>query len=159
MKISLISAVAENRAIGKNNQLLWNIPEDMKHFREVTSSHTVIMGQKTYESIGRPLPNRTNIIVTFDREFQADDCIVCYSLDESFEYAEKQGDEEAFIIGGGSIYKQTIDKADRLYITLVKGEFDGDVFFPAYDQFSKIISRRDGKDENYEYSFLVLEKQ
>lgn len=159
MKISLISAVAENRAIGKDNQLLWRIPEDMKYFRETTAGHAVIMGQKTYESLGRPLPNRTNIIVTFDREFQADGCIILYDLDQAFEYAKNQGEEEVFVIGGGSIYKQTLDRADRLYITIVKGEFEGDVFFPEYDQFSKVISRRDSKDENYEYSFLVLEKE
>lgn len=158
MKISLISAIAENRAIGKDNRLLWHIPEDMKHFRETTSGHAVIMGQKTYESLGRPLPNRINIIVTFDKGFKAEGCVVLHSLDDAFEYVEKQDEEEVFVIGGGSIYKQTIDRADRLYLTLVKGEFDGDVFFPDYSAFTKIIDRRDSQDNNHEYSFLVLEK-
>lgn len=158
MKISLISAVASNLAIGKNNQLLWHIPEDMKHFRELTSGHAIIMGQKTFESLGRPLPNRTNIIVTFDRAFKADGCVICYSLDEAFEAARNIGEEEVFVIGGGSIYKQTIDTADRLYLTLVQGDFDGDVFFPEYLKFSKVISRRESRDDKHAYSFLVLER-
>lgn len=159
MKISMIAAIGKNRELGKNNTLLWNIPEDMRHFRELTTGHAVIMGQRTYESIGRPLPNRTNIVLTVDPAFDAPGCVVCYSWDEALSEARKIESEEAFIIGGGSIYAQAISFADRLYLTLVDGEFDADVFFPDYTPFFKVISRRDSSDENHAYSFVVLERE
>lgn len=159
-RISIIAALASNRAIGKNNGLLWNIPEDMKHFRELTTNHTVIMGQKTYESIGRLLPNRINIVVTFDHGFVLPESgIVCYSLDEALEIAQAQEKEEVFIIGGASVYKQMLPYTERLYLTLVKGNFDGDVFFPSYEEtFQKTIEKRESGDDRYRYTFITLEK-
>lgn len=158
MKLSIIAAIGKNRELGKNNALLWSIPEDMKHFRELTTGHAIIMGQKTYESIGRPLPNRTNIVLTWDKDFQAPGCTVCFSMEGAIARAKETESEEAFVIGGGSIYAQALPLADRLYLTLVDGVFDADVFFPEYSDFSQVIDRRESQDVNYKYSFLVLEK-
>ncbi len=158
MRLSIIAAIGKHRELGKNNALLWDIPEDMRHFRELTTGHTVLMGQKTYESIGRPLPNRRNIILTIDKSFTAEGCIICYSLEEALAKAREIEPEEAFVIGGGSVYAQALPFAERLYLTLVDGTFEADVFFPYYKAFSRVIERRDGGDENYKYSFIVLEK-
>src|SRR3989338_5923686 len=141
--ISLIAAIGENRELGKNNKLLWNIPEDMKRFRELTRGHVVIMGRKTYESIGRPLPNRINIIVTRDKKFgehvsinQLIGTFVAHSLEGAIKRAKPlttnykllTTSDEVFIIGGGQIYEQGIKYADKLYLTIVKGEFEADTF-------------------------------
>lgn len=158
MRISMIAALGKNRELGKNNALLWDIPEDMKHFRELTTGHAVIMGQRTYESIGRPLPNRTNIVLTIDTEFKAPGCIVCHSLEEAFAKAREFEREEVFVIGGGSVYAQAISSAERLYLTLVDGEFDADVFFPDYSEFGRVVERKEGSDGTYEYGFFVLER-
>lgn len=155
--ISIICALAlKNRAIGKDNKLLWDLPADLIRFKEITSGHPVVMGQKTYESIGRPLPNRTNIIVTLDKEFKADNCKVFYSIPDAIEFA-KTIDDEIFIIGGGSIYKQTIDLADRLYLTLVEGDFEADTFFPDYSDF-EIISEEKEESSGYKYSYTIWER-
>lgn len=156
--LSLICAIAENRAIGKNNQLLWHISEDFKFFKNITSGHVIVMGQKTYESIGRPLPNRTTIVLSNDPAFAEDGVIVARTFDEVFQKANELEKEEIFICGGGSVYAQTIGLADKLYLTVVKGDFDGDVFFPEYDEFKKVISKRKSSDENFEYTFLELGK-
>src|SRR3972149_11700623 len=113
--ISIIVAIGKNRAIGKNNQLLWDIPEDMAHFKKITSGHTVIMGEKTFLSIGHPLPNRKNIVVTLDKNFQAEGCEARFSLEEVLREAKKSP-EEIFIIGGGQIYAQALPHADKLYL-------------------------------------------
>ena len=154
----MICAIAENRAIGKNNQLLWHIPEDFKHFKEITNGHAMIMGQKTFESIGKPLPNRTNIIITDNKNFKAEGCVICYSIEESLEKAKEVEREEIFIIGGGSIYQQFIDKADKLYLTIVAGEYEADTFFPDYSAFKKIKETGSGEDGNYKFKFLELER-
>jgi dihydrofolate reductase len=136
MILSIISAIGKNNEIGKGNALLWDLPADMKHFRETTKGHTVIMGQKTFESIGRPLPNRRNIIITLDKNFSAEGIEIVHSPEELDELLKKSEtvDEEAFIIGGGQIYKLFINKADRLYITHVDVEYtDADTFFPEID--------------------------
>ncbi len=156
--ISIIVAVGENRAIGKNNGLLWNIPEDMEHFRSVTRGHAVIMGQKTFESIGRPLPQRTNVVLTQDPDFHPDGCVIAHSVEEALTAAKKAENEEIFFIGGGMVYQQAIPLADRLYVTVVKGNFEADTFFPDYSMFKKVVSRRESRDENYTYTFFVLEK-
>ena len=134
--ISIISAIAKNNEIGQKNTLLWNLPADMKHFREITSGHTIIMGQKTFESIGRPLPNRRNIILTLDKNYLRHGVDVVYSLEELENLLkEERKDEEIFIIGGGMIYKLFIEKAEKLYITHVDAEFpDADTFFPKIDK-------------------------
>jgi len=157
--LSLIAAIAKNRAIGKDNHLLWHIPEDFKYFKTLTSGHPIIMGRKTYQSIGKPLPNRTNIIVSRDANYQPDGCIAAHSLEEAIHKATDIDQTEVFIIGGGQIYEQGMTLADRLYLTIVKGDFAGDTFFPEYSQFTKVISRREGKDEKYEYEFVTLERE
>lgn len=157
-KISIICAIAENRAIGKNNQLLWHIPEDFKFFKEKTTGHVIVMGQKTYESIGKPLPNRTTIVLSNDPAFKAEGVIIVRTFDEVFQKAREIEKEELFICGGGSVYAQTIGVADKLYLTVIQGDFEADVFFPKYDEFTKIVSERKSGDENFKYTFLELEK-
>jgi dihydrofolate reductase len=158
-KISIICAVAENRAIGKNNQLLWHIPEDFKHFKDKTSGHVIVMGQKTFESIGKPLPNRTTIVLSNDPACKIDGVIMCGTFDEVFAKAREIEKEEIFICGGGSVYAQTIGIADKLYLTIIEANPEADTFFPEYNEFTKIISRRESSDENFKYKFIELEKQ
>jgi dihydrofolate reductase len=154
--ISMIAAVGKNNAIGRNNQLIWNLPNDLKHFREVTSGHTVIMGDRTYESIGRLLPNRKNIIVSLNKDYKVEGAEVRNDLEEVLsEY--KSSDEEVFVIGGGMIYKLSLPFAEKLYITLVDDEpQDADVFFPDYSEFKNIISQEDCEENGIKYSFLEL---
>lgn len=157
MILSIISAIGKNNEIGKANTLLWNLPLDMKHFKETTSGHTIIMGQKTFESIGRALPNRRNIVLTKDEDFRKDGIEIVYSIDELMELLEKttSQDDECFIIGGGQIYKLFIDKADKLYITHVDEEFpDADTFFPEIDmnKWKKIREESHSADENNKYN-------
>ncbi|EKD46495.1 MAG: hypothetical protein ACD_67C00215G0006 [uncultured bacterium] len=157
-KISIICAIAENRAIGKNNQLLWHIKEDFKHFKDKTLGHVIVMGQKTYESIGKPLPNRTTIVLSNDPSVNIEGVIMARTFDEVFEKARELEENEVFICGGGSVYAQTIDKADKLYLTVIEGDFEADVFFPEYDAFTKIISERESSEGDFKYKFLELEK-
>ena len=160
--LSIIVAVDENRGIGKNNKLLVSIPEDLKRFNKITTGHPVIMGRKTFESIlsytKKPLPKRTNIVVTSNSDYKYKDCIVVSSLDRAIEKAKLIDKKEIFIIGGAQIYQQAIDKVDKLYLTVVKGIFDADAFFPDYSIFSKIISKEDLKSGPYNCTFLILEK-
>ena len=165
MILSIISAIGNNNEIGKKNDLLWNLPADMKHFRETTRGHTVIMGQKTFESlardengqqVGRLLPNRRNIILTLDKEFKANGAEIVYSEDELTDLLEKttRKDEEIFIIGGGMIYKLMIEKADKLYITHVDASFpDAEIFFPEIDEnkWQKTKSEKYPKDNLNKY--------
>lgn len=134
MIISLIAAVAQNNVIGNKGQIPWHLPADFAYFKEKTMGHTIIMGQTTFESIGRPLPGRTNIILTLDKTFTADGCTVVYSIPEALDIAEKNGETEVFFIGGASIYKQTLNLADKLYITEVQHSFEGDTYFPDIDK-------------------------
>lgn len=171
MIISLISAIAKNNVIGGGNTLLWNLPADMKHFREITSGHTVIMGRKTFESIGRTLPNRRNIVITRDKNYTRDDIEVVNSLEEALrlvsleqgkEFEENQDEVEVFIIGGGEIYKQVMDKAQKLYITEIHQDFEGDTLFPEIDkkkweEISRENFETDGKN-NIPYSFVEYKK-
>jgi dihydrofolate reductase len=171
MILSIISAIGKNNEIGKKNDLLWNLPTDMKHFRETTRGHTVIMGQKTFESlardengkqIGRLLPNRRNIILTLDKDFKADGAEIVYSVDEALNLLKKtaQPDEEIFVIGGGMIYKLFIDKADKLYITHVDANFpDAEIFFPEIDKnkWQKTKSEKYPKDDLNKYDLEFVE--
>lgn len=152
----MIAAVGKNNAIGRNNQLIWNLPNDLKHFQKITSGHTVIMGDRTYESIGRLLPNRKNIIVSLDKNYKVEGAEVRNDLEEVLrEY--KNSDEEVFVIGGGMIYRLSLPLADKLYITLVDDEpQDADVFFPDYAEFSNITSKEDCEENGIRYSFLEL---
>ena len=157
-KISLIAAISENRALGKDNQLIFKIPEDMKRFKELTSGHPIIMGRKTHESIGRPLPNRTNIIITRDKQFKAPGCGIVNSIEDALKAAEKVKSSEIFIIGGGQIYDQAMKFADKLYLTLVEGKFGADTFFPDYLDFKKVVHEESHQSVGYKYKFLELEK-
>lgn len=156
--ISIIAAIGENRELGKNNKLLWHIPEDFKRFKEITSNHPVIMGRKTYESIGKPLPNRVNIIVTRDKNFHAENCFAVYSLEAAIDLAKTKDEKEIFIIGGGQIYNQAINIADKLYLTIVKEKFGADTFFPDYSGFKEVVFHKEGRYNNYRYDFYELVK-
>ena len=166
MKVSLIVAVSENGVIGKDNDLAWHLPKDMNFFKETTKHHFVIMGRKNYESIPekyRPLPNRTNVVVTRNNTFTADNCIVTNSIENAIQIARKAGDNEPFIIGGGQIYKLALEKnlVDKIYLTRIHANLNGDTFFPKLDKSWKILSQKKYfKDENHKYnfSFIVLEK-
>ncbi len=154
--ITIIAAVAKNNALGKDNQLIWHLPADLKRFKKVTLGHHIIMGRKTFESLGKPLPNRTTIIITRNTNYLAEGCIVVNSLDEAINAAK--ADENPFILGGAEIYKQALEIADVLDLTFVHYEFEADAFFPKID-FSnwKEVSREDFKadDKNkYNYSFV-----
>ncbi len=160
MRIALIVAMAENRVIGRNNQLPWRIPADLRHFKALTLGKPVIMGRKTYESIGRPLPGRDNIVVTADSGYQAEGCQVVHSVVQALEAAGSC--EEAMIIGGANLYRQTLENADRLYLTLVKAEPEGDTWFPEIElqQWREIERQAHTADESneYDYDFVVLER-
>lgn len=163
--ISLIVAVAENNVIGKNNTLIWHLPADMKFFKEKTTGHCVITGRKNYESIPekfRPLANRTNVVVTRQKEYNAPGAVVVSSLEEAIEKAKQTGDTEIFIIGGGEIYKQSIALADKIYLTKIYHNFEGDAFFPELDtkqwkETNKISGIVDEKNQ-YPHDFITYEK-
>ena len=160
--ISLIAAIGKNNELGKKNTLLWDLPADMKHFRETTRGHTVIMGQKTFESIGRPLPNRRNIVVTRDDNFKIEGIEISMSLEDTLA-SFANSTEEVFVIGGGQIYKQSIEKADRLYITHVDMEDkEADTFFPeiipiVWNEVKHEEHKKDS-DNPFNYTFSIYEK-
>lgn len=161
-KISAIVAMSENHVIGDNNQLPWHLPADLKHFKAITSGHPILMGRKTYESIGRPLPNRTNIIITRNHSFQAPGCIVIKSIDEAVERAAATGSDEIFIIGGAEVYKQLMPHIERIYLTIVHEIFEGDAFFPELDQSQWVqterVTHEADADNDYAYSFILLQR-
>ena len=166
MKVSLIVAVSENGVIGKDNDLIWHLPNDMRFFKETTIGHHVIMGRKNFESIPhkyRPLPNRANIVITRQSYYKAEGCIVINSVEAALEIAKQNGDTEPFIIGGGQIYKIALENnlVNRIYLTKVHHSFDGDTFFPELNTEWKEIARIDHKaDEkhSYDYDFITLER-
>ena len=161
-KISMIVALgAKTRAIGKGPDLLWRISDDLKRFKELTTGHPIIMGRKTHESIGRPLPNRTNIIITRNATYTATGCLVCSSLEEAIKQASAIDSSEIFVIGGGEIYAQALPFTDRIYATLVESEATGDVFFPDYySAFKKVLKKEERFDEKtgLKYSWVDLER-
>ena len=131
-KISLIAAIGKNRELGKGNALLWQIPADLNHFRKTTENHPVIMGERTFDSIGRVLPNRLNIVLT-QGDRQIDGCRMAHSINDAIKLAGSS--DEIFFIGGGSVYAQAIEFADKLYLTLIDKAYNADVYFPEYNQF------------------------
>jgi len=160
-KISIIVAIANNFAIGLNNQLLWHIPADLKRFKKITSGHQVIMGKLTYLSLPvRPLPNRINIVITDNREELFEGCMTVYSIEEALHLCNEQ--EESFIIGGGSVYRQFLPLCNKLYITMVHKDFEADTFFPRFDMDQwKLIEKEDHEPDginDFSYSFLTFEK-
>ena len=162
MLLSIIVAVSENGVIGLNNQLIWRLPDDLKRFKQLTLGHPMIMGRKTFESIGKPLPGRQSIIITRDENFSFEGTIVAHSLEEAVDEAKKSGADEAFIIGGGDIYNQVQDIADKLYITEVHTNTEGDSFFKIQkpDLWKEIEKTHHQKDEKHVFSFdfVDLEK-
>jgi dihydrofolate reductase len=159
MIVSIIVAISKNRVIGKNNQLLWHMPADLRHFREITSHHTVVMGRKTFDSVGKPLPKRHNIVVT--RQMMAiEGCEVVNSIDAALALCKNEN--EVFIIGGAEIYEQALPKTERIFLTIIHQEFDGDTFFPQLDDREWIETAREDypADEKnpYPFSFITLER-
>ena len=162
--ISIIVAIARDRGIGYQNKLLVHLPPDLKHFKSITSGHAIIMGQNTFESIGKALPNRENIILSLDKNFKAEACQVFDNLESALEYA-KQSEQtknpehpEAFFIGGASIYQQAMKYADKLYITLIDAQYPADTFFPDYSEFKNIIKSEEQEHEGIKFKFLELTK-
>lgn len=166
MKLALIAAMAQNRVVGVDNKLPWHLPEDLKYFKRITTGKAVIMGRKTYESIGRPLPNRTNIVITRSAEFSAPGIEVVNSLDAAIELAENvsliNAVDEVMVIGGAQIYEAALPQADRLYLTHVHANVEGDAYFPDVDMGRwKELGREDydaSETNPYNYSFVVYDK-
>lgn len=162
-RVSIVAAMGKNRVIGKGNTLLWHIPEDLKRFKSLTLGHPVIMGRKTFDSIvaflGKPLPGRTNIVITRDEAWQFEGAVVAHSFEGALEKARAEEREEIFVIGGAQIYEQTLPYADRLYLTLIDDEKEGDVFFPPYEEcFSTKVSEESGNHAGLAYRWVTLEK-
>ncbi|AEV33919.1 dihydrofolate reductase [Owenweeksia hongkongensis DSM 17368] len=157
MNLTIIAAMAKGRVIGKDNDLIWHLPDDLKHFKNLTKGHHVIMGRKTYQSMGKPLPGRTNIVITRQKDFKADGCILVNNIEEGIQKAE--GDSQPFIIGGGEIYKQALKYAQTMELTEVNGEFDGDTFFPTFDekQWKEVSRTHHPVDEKHKYSFDFIQ--
>nr|AIA16192.1 Dihydrofolate reductase [uncultured bacterium] len=158
MIISLIAALAQNHVIGKDNDLPWHLPDDMKFFMQTTKGHHCIMGRKNYDSIPekfRPLPNRTNIVVTRQKGFHAAGCIVVNSIEDALGIARNNGEQEAFIIGGADIYKLGFGFADRLYLTEIQTTLQGDTYFPEFtkDEWRETSRKHHGADERHAYGF------
>lgn len=151
--ITLIAAVAENNALGKKNQLLWHLPDDFKRFKNITTGHYIIMGRKTFESFPKPLPKRTHVIITRQKKFSFENCIVVDSLQKAIAICPSA--EETFIIGGGEIYSQSIEIADKLDITKVHHSFGADTFFPEIDMniWKLVFSEFHPKDEKHSFDF------
>lgn len=165
LRLSLLVAMAKNRVIGRNNQLPWHLPADLKHFKFLTMGQTIVMGRKTFESIGRPLPGRANIIITRQTDYEAPGAIVVNSLEDALLICEENGshDSEHFIIGGEKLYSQTIKICQRIYITEIQRDFEGDVYFPEFNRADWEEIQRDKhvseKDDNLEFHFVVLERK
>lgn len=141
MKIALIAAYAKNHVIGLNGNMPWHYPEDLKRFKRLTLGHTIVMGRKTYESLGRPLPKRRNVVLTRSQDFAVEGAEVYQDINKVFEDAKIRGEEKVFVIGGGEIFKQSFDIADELILTLIHEELEGDAYFPEWD--------KEGWQENY----------
>lgn len=159
--ISIIVALDDQRGIGAKNRMLWHIKKDFQHFKAITLNHPIIMGRKTHESIGRPLPGRVNIIITRDPNYSVPGCITVHSLIDAINLAKTKDNQEIFIIGGGEIFKQALEKnlVNKLYLTKVVGDFNAEIFFPKYEYiFNKVITSRTDLEGDYHLEFLELEK-
>ena len=159
MIVSIIVAIGENNAIGKNNQLLWHMPADLKYFKTKTYGHTIIMGRKTFDSVGKPLPHRRNIVVT-RQDIKIEGCEVVKSIDDAI--ALCKGEDEVFIGGGAEIYRLAMDKTDKIYLTIIHKIFDADTFFPEID-FTKWVEiehedHQPDERNKFPYSFITLER-
>lgn len=165
LRLSLLVAMARNRVIGRNNKLPWHLPADLKHFKFLTMGKTIVMGRKTYESIGKPLPGRVNIIITRQAGYEVPGATVVSSIDDALLMCEKirSINGENFIIGGEELYRQTLKICQRIYITEIQRDFEGDVYFPEVDPNEWKETQRDKhiseNDANLEYHFVVLDRK
>lgn len=159
MKISLIAAVAKNNVIGNDNQLIWRLSDDLKRFKRLTTGHHILMGRKTYESMGRALPNRTNVVVTRSKNYQPEGIEVFNDIDAAIEFAKSNNEEELFIIGGGEIYKKLLPIADKIYLTKVHASPEGDTFFPDLDESNWEVEAEEAHlaNEKNEHNFVFLD--
>ncbi len=162
MRLSMIAAMSQNRVIGLDNQMPWHLPADLQFFKKTTLGCPIIMGRKTYDSIGRPLPGRLNIILSRDAKLKIEGCSVVSSLDDALTLAKETKTKEVFITGGAHIYDKFLDKADRLYLTLIDASFEGDTFFPDYNQYKwheieRVEHIADEKNP-HPYTFITLER-
>ena len=162
MKIAIVVAAAENGVIGKDNQLLWKLSSDLKRFKNITSGHFILMGRKTFESIGKPLPNRTSLIISRNFVCDFENCFVFKTISDAIIYAAQQRQEEIFVVGGGEIYKQTMTLANTIHLTIVHTEIEGDTHFEYDDSNWKVLhSEFIPKDEKNEFdsTYIVLERE
>lgn len=159
MLISLIVATAQNGVIGRDNQLIWHLPDDLKQFKRLTTGHPIIMGRKTFESIGKPLPNRTSIVITRNEHWQFEGVIVVNSVQEAIEAARQTGTEEAFVIGGAEIYQMMLEATDKIYLTEVKADFEGDAYFriPDQNEWREVQRVAHAADEKHALAFDFVE--
>ena len=157
--ITFVAAIGKNRELGQGGKLPWpHIAEDFKHFHDKTLGKPMIMGRKTYESIGRPLPRRTNIIITRDKNYRAQGCMIAASLPEALAIAQKENPAEIAIIGGAEIFKAALPIADKMYLTVIDAGFPADVYFPDYSDFSKITSQTPMDNGQFKFTFYELER-
>ncbi len=162
MIISQIVAISQNRVIGKDNRLPWHMPDDLAYFFRMTRERYIIIGRKNYEANGKALPNRINIVVTRKKDYIAPGCIVLYNINDAINYAQERGEEEVFISGGSEIYKATLEITDRIYLTLIDTEVEGDVFYPELDMRKwQVVSAEKHKADlrnKYDYTYFVFER-
>jgi len=162
MTVSIIVAASQNDVIGNDNKLPWHLPADMKYFKTVTTGHCIIMGRKTFETLGKPLPNRTNIIISRQEDFSAQGCVVVNDIHKAIEYAKGTGDTECFIIGGGDVFIQSIIWAERIYLTRIAHKFEGDTFFGPLDSSDWKLAKEERHmpdvKNKYPYSFQVYDR-
>jgi dihydrofolate reductase len=156
-KVTLIAAIDENSVLGKDNQLIWHLPEDLKRFKRLTTGHAIIMGRKTFESLPKALPNRHNIVVTRNQNYSKEGVTVCHSLEAAIECAKN--DDQPFVIGGGQVYEQAIELADVIELTKIHAQFEGDVFFPEIDLKKWSVEKEERMSHpDFEYSFITYTK-
>ena len=153
MKISVIAAMSQNRVIGRDGSLPWHLPTDLARFKSITTGHTVIMGRKTFESVGKPLPNRRTIIITRNNDYQCAGVFIAHSLDEALDHAAHE--DEIFILGGETVYRIALPRADRLYLTIIHATIEGDTYFPNldFDDWKLVEDERHESDERHAYAF------
>ena len=160
MRLSIIAAMSANRVIGNNNNLPWRLPADLKRFKSLTMGHHLIMGRKTFESIGKPLPGRTTVVITHQTGFAPEGVLVAHSIDQALDVVT--GDDEVFVAGGAQIYQQMLPRADRLYLTSIHEEFEGDTNFPEFEESDWQLISEEGYEPDeknpYPYTFLIYER-
>lgn len=160
MKLSIVVALANNNVIGKDNKLPWDIPEDKRRFKKLTEGHCVLMGRETHASIGKPLPARTNLVLTRDKKLQKEGCVILHTLQGAIKYATGNGEQELMVIGGEQIYRLTLPLVEKIYMTKILQDFEGDTFFPPIDETDwKEISREEFHNEKIPFEFRTLERR